>query len=628
MHTSGGDRTFLNGVNLGATLPGTWPNDWAAGPRNYVPWIRQIGDLGFRSIRTYDLHPPAFYDALADYNSANPSAPVYLIQGIRVPDELLAAQPELFHVELASTLQTDLVDTAAALAGDLETADVDGPLGRYTTDITPWLAGIIFGVEWDPVLIAQSDALNAATVQTRGSYVQATGDATPTERWLATQLDVLAAALADRGIGVPLSFLNWPLTDPLHHPGAEPGHDLVSIDANHVAATSAWPAGLFATYHVYPYAPPFLETDPVLATFELDGTPDPFAGYLAALALHHRDMPVVLAETGVPGGWISAGTGGGSNRYGGHLEAAQMDIDGRLIETARTLGLGGAILFEWVDEWFKPTWNTSQLEQPEAGRANWHNALSPEQHFGVLAIEPVPSAVLDGSVVEWDPSRLLVEPGRSNISAAHDAGGLYVMIQGSLPETFEVRFDVDPRATEWDDPVDPRGDVAVRVAGGAAKLVERTGYTVARTPPEADGSPTVAVAGGDAWQPYEFLTRYASATRPAQTWELTTLRRSKADGVGTVPPEEAAWAMTRNVFELRIPWALLQVADPSSGTSVRWRGTASIGTQTSLDIRLIADDVIAEGTYQWSPWVEPLFRERLKNGSGALAAALCRTSHG
>ena len=41
-------------------------------------------------------------------------------------------------------------------------------------------------------------------------------------------------------------------------------------------------------------------------------------------------------------------------------------------------------MFELVDEWFKKNWNTIKID---ANRKAWHNALSSEQFYGLVATE-------------------------------------------------------------------------------------------------------------------------------------------------------------------------------------------------------------------------------------------------
>ena len=54
---------------------------------DYRRWFTEMGAMGVRAVRVYTIHPPAFYDELATYNQAHPEAPLYLVQGVYLPDE-------------------------------------------------------------------------------------------------------------------------------------------------------------------------------------------------------------------------------------------------------------------------------------------------------------------------------------------------------------------------------------------------------------------------------------------------------------------------------------------------------------------------------------------------------------
>ncbi len=50
-------------------------------------------------------------------------------------------------------------------------------------------------------------------------------------------------------------------------------------------------------------------------------------------------------------------------------------------------GYAGGIIFELMDEWTKKTWITVPYMVPFERNAYWHNALCPEQNYGLLAME-------------------------------------------------------------------------------------------------------------------------------------------------------------------------------------------------------------------------------------------------
>jgi hypothetical protein len=281
LHTAHGDVGFLAGVNLGATTPGHQPGELAITAADYRRWFGQMGELGIRAVRIYTIHPPAFYAELARYNRAHPDAPLYLVQGVYLPDESYTQRPRgLYDPTVSAAFSAELRDAVAAVNGDLDRAPRRGRAdGHWRADVTSWLAGWIIGVEWDPFGVVRTDRADRSAPAVRGRYFRSTADATPTERWLAGNMDDLAALEAERGLSTPVAFTNWPTTDPLRHP-SEPltREDLVGVDADHVRATAAWPGGTFASYHAYPYYPDFQRHEPALRDYELDGRVDPYAG--------------------------------------------------------------------------------------------------------------------------------------------------------------------------------------------------------------------------------------------------------------------------------------------------------------------------------------------------------------
>jgi len=202
-----------------------------------------MGWLGIRVVRIYTIHPPAFYAELARHNAENPDRPLYLMQGVYLPDESYIAKQNLYDPAVTMAFQREIADAAAAVSGRLTRPTQRGRAGGiWNTDVTPWLIGWIVGVEMDPYAGAASDRRNARRPATDGRYFRSTPDATPTERWLAARMDELAGYQAGAGLSQPIAFVNWPTTDPLRHP-EEPlaQEDLLQLDANHVRPTPAWP---------------------------------------------------------------------------------------------------------------------------------------------------------------------------------------------------------------------------------------------------------------------------------------------------------------------------------------------------------------------------------------------------
>ena len=142
LHTASGEKTFLPGVDLGSTVPLHQPGEVGTVPaKDYRRWLAQMGDLGIRVVRIYTLLPPGFYDELARHNRAHPSAPLYLVQGVYLPDERYD-QPgkTLYDADIDRPFSQEIRDISAAVHGDLTRPQQPGRAGgSYRTDVSAWL---------------------------------------------------------------------------------------------------------------------------------------------------------------------------------------------------------------------------------------------------------------------------------------------------------------------------------------------------------------------------------------------------------------------------------------------------------------------------------------------------------
>lgn len=654
LHTAGGDRTFLPGINIGPTIPGRQPGEQAIPAEVFRRWFPQIQALGMKVVRVYTIMPPRFYAELAAFNRAHPSDPLYLVHGVWIPEERFYETRDLFTVEEAFHREIERV--VGVVYGAITLPDRLGHAwGSYETDVTPWLIGWIVGVEWDPLATFESDANSAGRPPHRGRFFANPPDASSTEVWLARAMDHLATLEHGFGRTVPIAFTNWPTTDPLVHPD-EPleREDLVGVDANHVLPTEAWPGGSFASYHAYPYYPDFQRYEEGVADFVLDGRPDAYAGYLSKLRDHHLQagLATLVTEFGVPSSIGSAHVGPQGRDQGGHGERAAMRIDADLMDTIHRVGLGGGFVFAWADEWFKFTWNTIDYELPPNRRQLWQSAWTNEAHFGLLAIESatVP-AVVDGDLSEWRDNRSQViyesRGAVRQVRAVKDEAYLYLAIVTDRDEAWRdaplvIGFDVltggAPVLPGVGDVGWPSGDHAVVIApdGSATSMVRASAdplllqYAVAREMVPLDDPATVA-PDSPVWNPHRLilnrpLTIPTSGERfPAELMTVGRMMRGTSDPADPAFDSRVTWQAAGSAVELRIPWPAVGFSDPSSRQAYRAHPDGTVTTETVERVGIV---VAADGElhttrgYAWAPWQTVDWAERPKAGLDALAATV------
>jgi hypothetical protein len=637
---------FWAGVNLGSTVPGRQPGEVAATREDYDRWLEGMGDLGARVVRIYTILRPAFYDALAAYNEEN--EPLFFIQGVWIPEEELLATGNAYAAAVTDGFKAEIADAVAVVHGDADLPERRGHAGgRFTSDVSRWLLAFSIGVEWDPHAVESTDELNRGQAPYKGRYFTASAGATPMESWLASMLDYTAERDAAHGWSRPLTFTNWLTLDPLDHPYEPlPEEDLVSVDATHVAATAAWPGGFFASYHAYPYYPDFMRLTPEYQTYERprDGEVDPYSGYLNALREYHGGQAVMVTEFGVPSSLGSAHLGPLGRDQGNHSEQEALAMNADMLRNIEEEGYAGGIVFQWVDEWFKFTWNTVDLELPDDRRQLWRNDLTNEEFFGLVAAEPgsEPVVVLDGTDDEWEGngSQVIAESQGEvrEVRAVEDEQYLYLRLVLDEAESWRehpvtVGIDVRPGGNgglPGHDGVFPEADVAVVVGpGDEAELLQaawweptRVRYGLGRGYVQVDSAEMEQ--GSGAWvHPMQILNRpytvpATGEKRPAEMREIERV------GLGSGDPESDDFdartlvAAEGNVIEMRLPWALLGFSDPSS---LKLYAEQPEGLTKTLTVDRVEITVVAEGGsplttsgYVWEPWQGVSWHERPKAG--------------
>lgn len=342
-------------------------------------------------------------------------------------------------------------------------------------------------------------------------------------------------------------------------------------------------------------------------------------------------------------------------------------IDARLTREIRESGAAGAIIFAWMDEWFKKNWIVIDFEQPAERNRLWLNAMDAEQNYGILGQYPGErgtSPTLGGDPARWRA----LEPVQSgggrvkSFRAGSDEGYLYLAIE--LPEgpidwdSLGILVAIDtyrPGAGQLTLPgamlrseigfeflLELRGpaDATLRILpaynpyAGEAVILQGDDFGRFYRRPATIGTET-----DGRFDPMFVITNRARFGRdgtfyPAQgydrgvLWFGTSAESSLADWYA----DPAA-----GLLEIRLPWGLLNVTDPSSRTVLFDRGDqleGEFGTAVTDGFRMgvvVYDKsnpqapvaslpAAVDGrwrsadftTWTWAPWEAPTSHGRLK----------------
>ncbi len=685
---------FVQGVNLGVALPGRFPAEFPTDSVRYAGWLDTIASMNANTLRVYTILPPAFYRALTAWNGGHPSHLLWLIHGVWAE---LPEGGDFDDRSWKAAFRDEMRDVLGVIHGDADIPQRPGHAhGRYDADVSRWTLAYIIGREWEPFAVAAFESRSRRPRRFTGRFLSMP-DGSAMEGWTAEQCDWMLSAEVGRYNTIrPIAYTNWPTLDPLHHrteastaeervwrtragrpiqyQKLEYDNDVVSLDAARVRPTSANPAGWFASYHAYPYYPDFMLYDPDYSRARSSEGVSNYFGYLTALRRQLRGIPLLIAEYGVPSSRGLAHLQPQGWTHGGHDEAAMAAIDARLTREIRESGCAGGVLFAWIDEWFKKNWAVIDLEIPAERTPRWHNRMDAEQNYGVLAMDagPADGPVLGGDAARWLALQTLARgPARANpgqpasLRVGQDASYLYLAVampgfQGSaLPwDSLEVQIALDTHRADLGQHALPGGRVTSDV--GFEYLVDLRSDTDAHLLITPDYDPYVgprAIQDGDDFgrfyhRPARSVSRddgvfdsmYVIVNRtrfgrdgtffPARAWERGRLRHGR-----DVESSLSDWYYdpAAGLIEVRIPWALLNVTDPSSATVLddRLARGGDFGTTRTdgfrigvLTIRrdrpaqvLGALPALGPGarwrgadfhTWTWPSWDEPVYHARLK----------------
>ncbi|NEY72231.1 hypothetical protein G4D63_10895 [Bacillus mesophilus] len=654
---------LIKGVNIGMGKPGTFPGEAAISKREYARWFQQIGEMNANSIRVYTIHPPGFYEALFEYNQTA-KEPIYLFHGVwlnedvfKTKDAYLPSTIQEFKDEIASTV--DLIHGNATLPERPGHAS-----GSYRYNLSPYVLGYILGVEWDPEFVVGTNEKNANKQDFSGTYIY-TEEANPFEVWLAEMVDyTVAYEVENYNWQHPMSFTNWVTTDLLDHPSeVDLAEDMVSINPNVMHSTNQFTSGLFASYHIYPYYPEFLNLEKDYVNYiDHRGEKNNYAGYLHDMKQAHH-MPLVVAEFGVPASRGIAHENVHGKDQGHHSEQEQGQIIGGLYEDIVHEDLAGGMVFIWQDEWFKRTWNTMKYDNPNR-RPFWSNIQTSEQNYGLLSFDPSDQIKVDGDAEDWDDTAVKIYESDDDshiqqVLMNHDERYVYVRIDYNQPIDWEkdrsyVLFNTIPNQGQTVIP-NVKGkqatgiDFVLELSGkDTSKLVIDSYYDtfyhefavnsdmLAEEPSiqlKDNGQyfPIRLILNRETLQVQEDGSRKVVPIVYTETGQLT-FGNANPNAEDYDSLSDVSISKDQKVVEVRIPWMMLNFKDPSQHEVIGDLSTAItedipsefiegirvgvVHANEENEILQTFPSVLTNETeylmYQWEKWNEPSYQERLK----------------
>ncbi|MGI5959144.1 MAG: family 2 glycosyl transferase [Massiliimalia sp.] len=585
----------IRGVNMGVGLPGEWATDYAIDKETYLRWFEWIQEMGANTIRVYTILQDDFYNAFYEYNTQREQEgkePLWLLHGVWVNDYVQNSHRDAYDDDFRQTFLDDCRTLVDILHGKKNLRLGYGlGSGSYRKDISQWVIGYILGVEWEDVTVAYTDHKYPDRNVYEGTYMYTTEEASPFEAMLCEVGDKIIEYESNKYKQQRLvAFSNWPTTDPFYYSEAITRFfsKCARVDVEHIQTTEAFLSGQFASYHVYPYYPDYLnyETDITGFSYTDDGHLNTYLTYLKRLTEHHN-IPVVISEYGVSTGRGMAQRDVNTGRNQGNMseqEQGQAVIE--CYEDIMEAGCAGSCVFTWQDEWFKRTWNTMHAVDLQ-NTPYWSDYQTNEQYFGLLAFDPGEEesvSYVDGDTSEWKEEDRVIQNGDLSVSMKYDEKFVYFFLEKDgfnfQQDTLYLPIDITPKTgstycENYDISFDRASDFIMVIDGKEnSRLLVQERYEVLRAMYSREISGIDAYVNpvdkdSPVFKQIHLMLQMVTLPVEGQKDDAFETYETGCLTYGNANPESedfnslADFMFTDNGVEIRIPWQLLNFGNPS-----------------------------------------------------------------
>ena len=596
----------VKGVEVSSGMPEHASSDFAADKEDYLRWFAQIDDMGANTVKVSGIMNAAFYEALYEFNQER-EEPLWLLQGILVQDAANYGAGDAFESDYMGTLLEEGRQAVDVIHGNcMIMRNVPGRgTGWYRKDISPWVIGFLVGSEWGGDTVTYTDHETVHSGVYTGTYFTTAEGASPFEAMLAQVMDEMTAYESEKYKAQHLiGFVNSPDTDMLEYRDdygalaekyqfagtmgvtyARQLNKICQIDAEHVLSTEKMKAGYFAAYSLYDFCDDFSaylteeqKTELAGILNEID-TRGVYGGYTEFLSRYHT-MPVFCVSYG-----FSTARGVVSQKGFPLTEEEQGNRLVEMYESLSAQGWNGAVINGWQDRWELKSWNTAYA-QDFTNNSLWHDIHTESQGYGLMEYCSN-SRVIDGNPGEWDEEDVIWEDGGLSLSAAVDGEGLALLVQGE---------EVSPEKPLYI-PVDTTRKSGSKISGNPALsfsrpadfiicidgkensrvlVQERYESVRANFQQEIDGENAYISFPEKDSQVFKAINMVMENTTMVEyvdytnrdlkylpTYEIGKLRLGNGNPEAKNYDSLADFCYGTDCVELRIPWALLNVANPA-----------------------------------------------------------------
>lgn len=523
IQTDDGWKPFtVKGFDVRAEAPGDNTNEYSGDYVYHNNLLSEAYSIGANTIRAYDLYTPEFYRALYEQNAEHPDDPTYLCQSVTLPKN--ADLTKLLTEEGREAVQTQIKNAVDAVHGNLSLANAGGGSHRYLNN----LSGVTLCYVVDPGLTTQQWRTLASNTSAKydGALISASGN--EAQALLAMMGDLLLQYHREAYGVLPTVFLKG---DPALLKGAswqENNSVTFSPSAVTLAADAENKVGVAfaALYSDAPYQ--------AMKSTAAGGT-DVYGQYLDQI-LSHSTLPVLIDALGAA---TCVNVFDRETDIYGLSEDQQSEQILSMHRSVSERDFAGALISDLNDTWSVVSADAHAYTVPASSTGLWHDVTDLSQTMGILSVDPaVPSDI--GLELAENNERM------SDMQLMRNESYLYATI--SL--VTEVDFEKEQLFVGFDTYQRNNGEYYydTKFFGNALSGMEFLIKFESKSAASFYCVPTYNRSKGQLSSVESYIAAY----------ELVTPLK-----YGSFSTQNTQFFQTGNTIHLRIPWAMLNVSDPS-----------------------------------------------------------------
>lgn len=324
---------FVKGATLGL---GIQSGETVATKGAYANWLKQVAAMNANVVTVYTILPPAFYQAFYEYNLLT-TRPIYLLHGIMLGEAVVQAFEDAYDEQLTEAFYREIDRTIDVIHGRaVINPGVGQVAGTYSFNTSHYVMGYIISDEIRAGFVTATNRENTYFTGLEGDYLY-TENAAPFEAWLAAMGNHAISYEVNRygGRQKLIGWTTWAGNNPTFNMDG-------NVNLEHIHPKEQFNAGIFASYHIYPYH---------LEMMRLYSNPEnqegnrismtPFRVYLRDINTHHT-IPVMVTEWAYP--VFRSGSTGRT------VFPDRAEVMASMFDSIVGAGITGGLVFDWEEK--------------------------------------------------------------------------------------------------------------------------------------------------------------------------------------------------------------------------------------------------------------------------------------